>query len=98
MSSSANSTNKKKTKQSGLKTLFSSEFCFVLILWHKFTAEYLNIYPHFNSQRHRLAAENLVDILIKTEDEIKIDNYKEVDVPKDMVPELEKMDEPYLKT
>jgi len=46
----------------------------------------------------RLAAENLVDILIKREDEIKIDNYKEVDVPKDMVPELEKMDEPYLKT
>ena len=39
-----------------------------------------------------------MDILIKTEDEIKIDNYKEVEVPKDMVPELEKMDEPYLKT
>ena len=46
----------------------------------------------------RLAAENLVDILIKSEDEIKIDNYKEVDVPNDMVPELEKMDEPFLKT
>jgi len=46
----------------------------------------------------RLAAENLVDILIKSEDEIKIDNYKDVEVPKDMVPELEKMDEPYLKT
>ena len=51
-----------------------------------------------NSKWHRLAAENLVDILIKTEDEIKIDNYKDVDVPKDMVPELEKMDEPFLKT
>ena len=45
-----------------------------------------------------MAAENLVDILIKSEDEIKIDNYKDVEVPKDMVPELEKMDEPYLKT
>ena len=45
-----------------------------------------------------MAAENLVDILIKTEEEIKIDNYKEVDVPKGMVPELEKMDEPFLKT
>ena len=51
-----------------------------------------------NSLWNRLAAENLVDILIKTEEEIKIDNYKELDVPKDMVPELEKMDEPYLKT
>ena len=45
-----------------------------------------------------MAAENLVDILIKSEDEIKIDNYKDVEVPNDMVPELEKMDEPYLKT
>ena len=39
-----------------------------------------------------------MDILIKSEEEIKIDNYKDVEVPNDMVPELEKMDEPYLKT
>lgn len=48
--------------------------------------------------RVRLAAENLVDILIKTEQEIKVDNYKEVEVPQDMVPQLDKMDEPYLKS
>ena len=46
----------------------------------------------------RLAAENLIDILIKTEEEIKIDNYKEVEVPQDVVPRLEKMDEPYLES
>eukprot|EP00092_Neocalanus_flemingeri_P009415 GFUD01010129.1.p1 GENE.GFUD01010129.1~~GFUD01010129.1.p1 ORF type:complete len:355 (-),score=115.92 GFUD01010129.1:103-1167(-) len=43
-----------------------------------------------------LAAENIVDILIKTEDEINIDNYKEVEVPDDVVDKLKKMDECYL--
>lgn len=45
----------------------------------------------------KLACENLVDILIKTEDEIKIDNYKNVSVPESLVPELEDMDKEYLK-
>jgi hypothetical protein len=45
----------------------------------------------------RLACENLVDILIKREDEINVDNYKDVDVPDDVLPELEKMDKDYLE-
>jgi len=43
-----------------------------------------------------LAAENIVDILIKTEEEINIDNYKEVQVPDDVVDKFKKMDECYL--
>ena len=43
-----------------------------------------------------LATENLVDILIKTEEEIKIDNYKEVAVPENVIDKLNKMDECYL--
>jgi len=43
-----------------------------------------------------LACENIVDILIKTEDEINIDNYTDVDVPEDLVEKLEKMDKDYL--
>ena len=46
----------------------------------------------------RLACENVVDILIKKEDEeIKVDNYKEVAVPDDVIPELENMDKEYLQ-
>ena len=44
-----------------------------------------------------LAVENLVDILIKKEDEIKIDNYKQVDVPEDLHDKFKQMDETYLK-
>merc|ERR1719153_359460 len=43
-----------------------------------------------------LAVENIVDILIKTEEEIKINNYKEVEVPSNVVDKLKKMDELYL--
>ena len=43
-----------------------------------------------------LATENLVDILIKTEEEIKIDNYKEVAVPDNVIDKLNMMDECYL--
>ena len=43
-----------------------------------------------------LAAENIIDILIKTEDEINLDNYKDVEVPDDVVDKLNKMDECYL--
>ena len=32
----------------------------------------------------KLACENVIDILIKKEDEIKLDNYKDVDVPEDV--------------
>ena len=47
----------------------------------------------------RLACENVVDILIKKEDEeIKVDNYKEVSVPDDVIPELENMDKEYLQS
>ena len=44
-----------------------------------------------------LATENIVDILIKKEEEIGLENYKEVEVPEDLVPQLQKMDESYLK-
>ena len=52
---------------------------------------------NLNFLTSRLAAENLVDILIKTEEEIKVDNYKDVEVPEDVIPTLDKMDEPYLQ-
>ncbi len=45
----------------------------------------------------RLACENLVDIVIKKEEEIGLDNYKEVEVPEDVVPQLEEMDKEYLE-
>ncbi|QQP56948.1 Brain protein 16 [Caligus rogercresseyi] len=45
----------------------------------------------------RLACENLVDIIIKKEEEIKVNNYKDVDVPEDIIPELKQMDEEYLQ-
>ena len=44
-----------------------------------------------------LAVENLVDILIKKEDEINIDNYKQVDVPEDLHDKFKQMDETYMK-
>ena len=47
----------------------------------------------------KLACENIVDILIKKEGsgEITVDNFHDVDVPPEVVPELQKMDEDYLK-
>ena len=39
----------------------------------------------------QLACENVVDILIKKEDEINFDNYKSVDVPEDIHEKLEKL-------
>ena len=47
----------------------------------------------------KLACENVVDILIKKEGcgEITVDNFHDVEVPSEMVPELNKMDEEYLK-
>jgi len=45
----------------------------------------------------RLAAENLADLLIKKESEIGRDDLKAVEVPADVVPELEAMDKEYLK-
>jgi len=44
----------------------------------------------------RLAAENIIDILIKTEEEINIDNYKEVEVPENMHEKFQHMDAQYL--
>ena len=44
-----------------------------------------------------LAVENLVDILIKREDEINVDNYKAMDVPEHLVDKFKQMDETYLK-
>jgi len=43
-----------------------------------------------------LAAENIIDILIKTEEEINLDNYKDVKVPDDVIDSLKKMDDCYL--
>ena len=47
----------------------------------------------------KLACENIVDILIKKEGsgEITVDNFHDVDIPPEVVPELKKMDEDYLK-
>lgn len=52
-----------------------------------------------NDVNVKLACENVVDILIKKEGsgEITVDNFHDVDVPVEMVPELDKMDEEYLK-
>ena len=44
-----------------------------------------------------LATENVVDILIKTEEEINVENYKEVEVPSELLPKFQKMDEAYLQ-
>lgn len=44
----------------------------------------------------KLACENLVDILIKTEDEIGTDNFHDLNVPEDLIDKFKKMDEAYL--
>ncbi|XP_017484413.1 PREDICTED: protein HGH1 homolog [Rhagoletis zephyria] len=44
-----------------------------------------------------LACENVVDILIKKEEEIGLDNYKEVDVPEDVAHKFVKEDNEYLQ-
>jgi hypothetical protein len=44
-----------------------------------------------------LACENVIDILIKKEEEINVDNYHEHEVPDEVVPKLIEMDEQYLK-
>ena len=45
----------------------------------------------------KLSCENVIDIMIKKEEEIGVDNYHEHQVPEDVVPKLVKMDEDYLK-
>jgi hypothetical protein len=45
----------------------------------------------------RLACENVIDILIKKEEEINVENYHDHDVPEDIVPKLIEMDDNYLK-
>lgn len=44
----------------------------------------------------RLASENLADILIKKEEEINVDNYHDIEVPKHLVPGFEEMDAKYI--
>ena len=44
-----------------------------------------------------LATENLVDILIKKEEEINVENYKSLDVPQQYIEQFKEMDETYLK-
>ena len=44
-----------------------------------------------------LAVENLVDILIKREDEINVENYKNLEVPENLLPKFKEMDETFLK-
>jgi len=43
-----------------------------------------------------LAAENIIDILIKKEEEINLENYKDVEVPEEMIENFKKMDQEYL--
>ena len=45
----------------------------------------------------KLACENVIDIIIKKEDEIGVDNFQEHQVPDEVVPKLLQMDEDYLK-
>lgn len=44
-----------------------------------------------------LACENVVDILIRTEEEIGLDNIKEIDVPTEYKDKFQKMDEEFIK-
>lgn len=44
-----------------------------------------------------LACENVIDILIRTEDEIGRDNLQEIEVPQDLQEKFEKMDEDFVK-
>jgi len=44
-----------------------------------------------------LAAENIIDILIKTEEEINLDNYKDLEVPTDLHDKFKNMDQVYLE-
>lgn len=44
----------------------------------------------------KLACENVVDVLIKKEEEIGFDSYHGVEIPPDVEPELKQMDEDYL--
>ena len=43
-----------------------------------------------------LSCENIVDILIKTEEEINLENYTDVDVPEDLVKTLDDIDKDFL--
>ena len=43
-----------------------------------------------------LACENLVDILIKKEEEISVEKYTDVEVPDDVVEKLNEIDKEYL--
>ena len=45
-----------------------------------------------------LACENLVDILIKKEEEISIEKYTDVEVPDDVVEKLNEIDKEYLNS
>ena len=44
-----------------------------------------------------LAVENLVDILIKREDEINVENYKNLEVPENLLPKFKETDKTFLK-
>jgi hypothetical protein len=44
-----------------------------------------------------LACENVIDILIRTEDEISQDNLRDIDVPTDLHEKFQKMDEDFVK-
>uniref|UniRef100_A0A8D8XWV9 Protein HGH1 homolog n=1 Tax=Cacopsylla melanoneura TaxID=428564 RepID=A0A8D8XWV9_9HEMI len=51
-----------------------------------------------NDKEVLLACENVVDILIRTEDEIGVDELKTVEVPEDMTEKFNNMDEEFLKS
>ncbi|KAK6642186.1 hypothetical protein RUM44_013909 [Polyplax serrata] len=50
-----------------------------------------------NNKSVLLACENIIDILIRTEDEINENNLKELEVPKEYEKKFEEMDEQYLQ-
>ena len=55
------------------------------------------LYNVENDKNVKLACENVIDILIKKEEEINVENYHDHFVPDEVIPKLIEMDENYLK-
>lgn len=74
--------------KNGRETLRNKGTYEILREFHKFECERL-------SRNHQvlLACENVVDILIRREDEIMEDNLKHLEIPEDVLPKIEKINE-----
>ncbi len=89
----------------GREYLRNKNTYFILRELHKVTQITFNIpcwlfnlfYQNEEDKVVRLACENVIDILIKREDEINLDNYHDHEIPEEVLPQLEEMDREYLK-